>query len=67
MRNLGSTYSSTTTDPNPAYVQPTQSNGGGVVFSAFGGCRYRFNDHVGIYGELGYGISYLNIGVNFKF
>jgi hypothetical protein len=44
----------------------SRSYGGGVV-SLFAGARYRFTDHVGIFGELGYGISLLNIGLNLKF
>ncbi len=56
----------TTTDPNPSYVHTT-STGGGGVFSGFAGCRYRFSDHVGAFGEIGYGISYLNLGLNLKF
>jgi len=40
---------------------------GGFILSGFLGARYRFNDHVGIFGELGYGIAVLNIGLNYKF
>jgi len=40
---------------------------GGVILSGFIGARYRFNDHLGIFGELGYGITFLNIGVHCKF
>ncbi|MDR0749973.1 MAG: hypothetical protein LBF62_10470 [Tannerellaceae bacterium] len=35
-------------------------------FSLFVGGRYFFKPNLGIYGELGYGISYLSIGVTFK-
>ena len=44
----------------------SRSYGGGVA-SLFVGARYRFTNHVGIFGELGYGISMLNIGLNLKF
>jgi hypothetical protein len=47
-----------------AYISPTY---GGFVFSLYGGARYRFTNHFGVFGELGYGISYLNVGLNFKF
>lgn len=40
---------------------------GGFAWSLFGGARYRFTDNVGVFGELGYGISVLNIGLNLKF
>lgn len=38
-----------------------------AFFSGFAGCRYRFNDHFGAFGELGYGISYLTLGLNYRF
>ncbi|WP_338793547.1 outer membrane beta-barrel protein [Bernardetia sp. MNP-M8] len=37
------------------------------TWSAFLGARYRFTDNLGVYGELGYGISILQLGVNLKF
>ena len=37
-----------------------------VAFSFFLGTRYRFNDKLGIFGELGYGLSYLTIGLSIK-
>lgn len=40
---------------------------GGPIGGLFGGARYMFNDKFGIYGELGYAVSYLNVGVTFKF
>lgn len=40
---------------------------GGFIFTGFAGCRYRFNDHVGAFAELGYGVSYLTLGLNYKF
>ncbi len=41
--------------------------GSGVGFSAFAGGRWFFTEKIGAYAELGYGVSYLNIGVTFKF
>lgn len=40
--------------------------GGGLGFSGFVGGRYFFNQKLGIYAELGYGVSTLNAGVAFK-
>ncbi|HEV7231631.1 MAG TPA: hypothetical protein VGO45_09905 [Bacteroidia bacterium] len=59
-------YSTTSICPDhhQGYVGPTY---GGFVFSLYGGARYRFTNHFGVFGELGYGISYLNVGLNFKF
>lgn len=37
------------------------------IFSGFAGLRYRFTEHVGVFAELGYGISYATLGINFKF
>ncbi len=40
---------------------------GGVVLSVYVGARYRFSDHLGAFAELGYGISYFTLGLNYKF
>ena len=60
-----SSYS--TTSPCPDHQQFYGQTYGGGVFSVFGGARYRFTNSFGVFGELGYGISYLTVGVNFKF
>lgn len=39
---------------------------GGPGFSGFIGGRYFFNNKLGVYAELGYGVSTLNAGVAFK-
>jgi hypothetical protein len=44
-----------------------EPSAGGIAYSAFLGARYHFNDSFGIFGELGYGISVLNIGLTVKF
>lgn len=41
--------------------------GSGIGFSGFLGGRWFFNDNLGIYAELGYGVSVLSAGVTFKF
>ncbi len=59
------TYSTTSQCPDHfEYVSRTY---GGGVASLFGGVRYRFTDHLGVFGEVGYGISLLNVGLNIKF
>lgn len=40
---------------------------GGVIYSIFAGGRYYFTDNFAAMLELGYGISYLNLGVALKF
>jgi hypothetical protein len=40
--------------------------GSAFDFSLFVGGRYFFKPKLGVYGELGYGISYLSVGVTFK-
>ncbi|MGZ3864678.1 MAG: outer membrane beta-barrel protein [Bacteroidia bacterium] len=55
----------TTTDPYHSSVY-TVGGFGGFAWSIYGGARYRFTDHIGVYGELGYGVSILNIGLNIK-
>ncbi|MGZ3901804.1 MAG: hypothetical protein ACXVDC_15865 [Bacteroidia bacterium] len=47
-----------------SYVNRTSA---GFIFSVYGGARYRFTEHVGAFAELGYGISYLTVGLNLKF
>ena len=41
--------------------------GSALVGGIFGGCRYFFSDKVGAFGELGYSIALLNLGVTIKF
>ena len=40
---------------------------GGLVFGGLVGARYEFNPKLGIYAEAGYSISYLNVGLAYKF
>jgi hypothetical protein len=44
-----------------------KSSGGSVDINLHAGGRYTFNDHIGAYAEVGYGISPLQIGVAFIF
>ncbi|MDR1556926.1 MAG: hypothetical protein LBS88_07860 [Tannerellaceae bacterium] len=39
----------------------------GIGFSLYAGARYYFQPTFGVYGELGYGIAYLSVGVTKKF
>ncbi len=38
----------------------------GITYSLFAGARYRFTDQIGAFGELGYGISIINLGLTLK-
>lgn len=58
------TYSST--DPGRNNLVYAGQNYGGLAYSLFVGARYRFTDNIGVFGELGYGISILNLGLNIK-
>ncbi|HXB42368.1 MAG TPA: hypothetical protein VNZ49_17650 [Bacteroidia bacterium] len=60
-------YKYSTTDPCTNHVAYSSPSYGGFIWSGFAGCRYRFTDKVGIFGELGYGVAYLNLGLNLKF
>ncbi len=44
----------------------SSSASGGIVFSGYLGGRYYFTDNVAGFVQLGYGIAYLTLGVNFK-
>jgi hypothetical protein len=59
-----SSYSQSGTSSFPTY---SDSYGGAVRTGIFAGARYYFAEKVAGYGELGYGISPLAIGVTFKF
>lgn len=39
----------------------------GLGVSVFAGARYYFAGNLGVFGELGYGVSILNIGLSYKF
>lgn len=39
---------------------------GGIAYSGFLGARYHFTEKLGVFGELGYGISVLNLGLTMK-
>lgn len=43
------------------------SYGSGMEFSLFVGSRWFFTDNIAAFVELGYGVSYLNLGIAFKF
>jgi hypothetical protein len=49
--------------PNSVYFNP---DSGGAIFCPFLGARYYLINNVALMGELGYGVSYLNLGVAFK-
>lgn len=60
---LDYTYS----DNDPTFELSDVHYSSGMGLSAFLGARYFFNDHFAAQGELGYGISYLNLGIAYKF
>jgi energy-converting hydrogenase Eha subunit B len=68
---LGNDFASSNYSTNsvcPDHVRYNYNNTyGGFVFALYGGARYRFTNHFGVFGELGYGVTYLNVGLNFKF
>lgn len=39
---------------------------GGISFALFAGARYYFQNKLGVMAELGYGISYLTVGIAYK-
>jgi hypothetical protein len=48
-------------------TETSHSSTGGLVSSEFVGARYYFSDSFAVMGELGYGITYLNLGIALKF
>jgi phospholipase/lecithinase/hemolysin len=58
----------TTTSPRPDHNGNYYSKSfGGFVASPYVGARYRFTDHFGVFLELGYGVTVVTTGLNFKF
>lgn len=56
------------TNYGPAGNPGTYSySGSGLGLSVFVGTRYYFSDNVAVFGELGYGLTTLQLGVAFKF
>ena len=58
----------TTTKPS-GYTGPDlpAAEAGGVIWGGHVGARYYFTENVGAFGELGYGIAWLNLGLTAKF
>ena len=57
-------YKYTTNNPYSPYGNGSYASY--IDFSLFVGGRYYFTNNVGVFMELGYGISYLTVGLNFK-
>ena len=62
--NYGYSYSSNPVNP---YYQFRSSLNNGLGLGILVGGRYYFTDNIGAFLELGYDISYLKLGVSFKF
>jgi len=45
---------------------PEPDAAGGFTYNLFAGGRYHFTDKIGVFGEIGYGISVLNLGLTVK-
>lgn len=50
--------------PTPYNPNPPK---GDVLYSGFFGAKYYFKDHVGAFGEIGYGLSLFTVGTSFRF
>lgn len=67
---LGWSFAKSTyyTDNSNGRANPYKTTGyGGLVAGFYVGGRYRFTEKIGVFGELGYGLSYGNFGLNLKF
>lgn len=61
------TYSFETNDPDPDYNYRLNEGSAYPAYSLFAGARWYFVERIALFGEAGYGISYLTGGVSFKF
>ncbi|SMO33801.1 Outer membrane protein beta-barrel domain-containing protein [Saccharicrinis carchari] len=53
------------TEPNTS--KKLKNNNTKLVTDLFAGIRYAFTPHIGAFGEIGFGVSYLSVGVSFRF
>ena len=60
-------YTFSSNDPDPDYNYRLSQGSAYTAYSLFAGARWYFADHVALFGEVGYGISYLTGGLSFKF
>lgn len=60
-------YKWTSSDPSFNEASYNVSSGSPLGYQIFVGARYHFNDNVGVYAELGYGLALINAGLTFKF
>lgn len=60
-----STIKGDTSDNEPSFSRPESPNT--FMFSGFVGVQRRVKKHVFAYGELGYGISLVNLGLSYRF
>lgn len=51
---------------NSSPGMPEPDAAGGFAYSLFAGARYHFSEKIGVFGEIGYGISVLNLGLTVK-
>lgn len=61
------TYNFATNDPDPDFNYRLSEGSAYAAYSLFAGARWYFVDRVALFGEVGYGISYLTGGISFKF
>jgi hypothetical protein len=66
---IGYNIASVTAEKPAGYVGPDlpEASAGGFIIGGHLGARYMFTDKLGAFGELGYGIAYLQLGVTAKF
>ncbi len=63
--NVGTSSVDEPAGANPAFSPQAQSVGG-IAYSFLIGARYHFTDNIGAFAELGYGISYLSLGLTYR-
>lgn len=63
------TYTYTSNHPDPYYNKYYRESGGSIfpTGSLFAGARWYFSKNVGLFGEVGYGISFVTGGFSIKF
>ena len=64
-------YSDISTELEPGDKMPEnieiETDNGGIKYSGYVGMKYMMTKHLGLFGEVGYGASLINLGVTSKF
>jgi hypothetical protein len=59
-------YNASSIDVDNSALEDLFPTYGGLLYGFFIGGRYHFTDHLGDFAEVGYGISWIQLGLTYK-